>query len=115
VSKRPSPPRPFSPQAFNASEAPTLKQDIPDEIADSEPPAYQTTKVRKVELEALVTEERRKSGMVAAYNAEEAERFERRERRETVPAPPDAIENHGDRARGPIPTMPDTDPDLVDD
>ena len=78
-------------------EAPTLKRAVPAELRDADEggvhtTAYVTTKLRKAEIEALLSKERQGhqgSGMRRAVSDEEIERFERREAR-TLPAPPDA-------------------------
>lgn len=78
-------------------EAPTLKRAVPAELRDANEggvhtTAYVTTKLRKAEIEALLSKERQDhqgSGMRRAVSDEDIERFERREAR-TLPAPPDA-------------------------
>jgi hypothetical protein len=87
------PKRPSSPEAFADSpefaEAPTQKRNMPDELCEAPPPVRITTKLKKVELEAIVAAERkqrRTSGVRPAVSDEERERYERR-RRETMPAP----------------------------
>ena len=78
-------------------EAPTLKRAIPAELRDANEGAahttgYVTTKLRKAEIDALLSKEsdgHHGSGMRRAVSDEDIERFERREAR-TLPAPPDA-------------------------
>ena len=77
-------------------EAPTKKRAVPPELRDVEaavPTAgYVTTKLRKAEIEALLSKEKERqpsgSGMRRAVSDEDIERFERREA-QTLPAPPD--------------------------
>lgn len=86
-------------------EAPTLKRAVPAELRDANEggvhtTAYVTTKLRKAEIEALLSKERQGhqgSGMRRAVSDEEIERFERREAR-TLPAPPDASAEEGKEA-----------------
>jgi hypothetical protein len=83
-------------------EAPTERRSIPDQLREAPPPVRVTTKLRKVEIEALVASEksaskpppqRLASGLRRAVTDEALERYELRERRETVPAPPPEDEN----------------------
>ncbi|MBX3209361.1 MAG: hypothetical protein KF764_30290 [Labilithrix sp.] len=87
---------PKAPLADEDFDAPTLKRSVPAELrsaGDDRPPvhatSYVTTKLRKVEIEALLRPEREKSGTRPAVSDEDIERFERRETRETLPAPPE--------------------------
>ena len=115
-------------------EAPTLKRTLPAELRDAQgsgavhATAYVTTKLRKAEIEALLTRERqqapvrahgdgtpgerrrgeRASGMRCAVSEDEIERYER-ETRETLPAPPDASAERDDplaAGRGRPPPLP---------
>jgi hypothetical protein len=85
--------RPDSFEDDDLGEAPTEKRSIVGE-GEPAPPVYVTTKLRKVEIDALLARERARkqqegrmaSGLRPAVTEETIERHERRSR-ETLPAP----------------------------
>lgn len=108
-------------------EAPTLKRAVPAELRDPHAATYVTTKLRKAEIEALLTRERREdardardarehegSGMRPAVSDEDIERFARREAL-TLPAPPDpsaSREGPLEAGAAKLPTLPEDIADL---
>ncbi len=112
---------PKAPSEVDPYEAPTRERTVPAELrdahdADVHGPGYITTKLRKAEIEALLTKERqhRGSGMRRAVSDEDIDRFERRETRETLPAPPE-MSAEGEEAPSSLAARADKPPPLPED
>lgn len=101
---------PHTPLEDDDFEAPTAKRPVPAELREYEGEAqtagYVTTKLRRAEIEELLSKERQqKSGMRPAVTDEDIERFARREA-VTLPAPPDPASQQEPLPRGAAKTPP---------
>ena len=107
---------PHPPLEDDDFEAPTAKRPVPAELRDYEGDAQTagqvTTKLRRAEIDALLSKERQqKSGMRPAVTDEDIERFARREA-VTLPAPPDTAPEEEPLPLGSVRTPP---PPTVDE